>query len=231
MVHLLAAAGEHVTVVETQGDEVLGANTRAELAQVEAAFQTRARAAALEAGATLMAPDTVFFGRDVTLAPDVVIEPNVVLAGHVTIASGARIRSFSYLEGCHIGQGATVGPFARIRPHSRLEEGAHVGNFVEIKNSHLAAGAKANHLSYIGDSDVGPKANIGAGTITCNYDGVHKHKTTIGAGAFIGSNTALVAPVSVGAGATVGAGSTITQNVPDGALALARARQVNKLPQ
>jgi bifunctional UDP-N-acetylglucosamine pyrophosphorylase/glucosamine-1-phosphate N-acetyltransferase len=180
------------------------------------------------AGATLIAPETVFLSADTQLGRDVVVEPNVVFGPGVSVAQGATIRAFSHLEGARVGEGATVGPYARLRPGAELEAGTHVGNFVEIKNATLGAGAKANHLAYIGDATVGERTNIGAGTITCNYDGRRKHRTTIGADAFIGTNSSLVAPVTVGAGAYVASGSVITDDVPPGALALGRGRQVNK---
>ena len=179
-------------------------------------MQRRLRRAAMEAGVTLVAPETVFLSADTRLGRDVVVEPNVTFGPGVTVGEGARIRSFSHLEGAAVGAGALVGPFARLRPGAVLEEEVHVGNFVEVKAARLGAGAKANHLSYIGDSEVGARTNIGAGTITCNYDGVNKFRTIIGEGAFIGSNTALVAPVTVGAGAIVAAGSVVTRDVPAG---------------
>ncbi|HYM71821.1 MAG TPA: bifunctional UDP-N-acetylglucosamine diphosphorylase/glucosamine-1-phosphate N-acetyltransferase GlmU [Stellaceae bacterium] len=216
------------THVELPADEVLGVNTRAELAQAEALMQDRLRRRAMERGATLVAPETVFFSADTLLGRDVVIEPNVFFGPGVSIADGARIRSFSHLDGATIATGAIVGPFARLRPGAVLERDVHVGNFVEIKASRLGPGAKANHLTYLGDSEVGAATNIGAGTITCNYDGVNKFRTTIGAGAFIGSNTALVAPVSIGDGAFVAAGSTVTRDVPADALTVARGQQVDK---
>ena len=228
IVALARARGLRATAVTCDEAETLGINTRAELAQAEAAFQPRARAQALEDGVTLLAPETVFFAHDTVIGRDAVIEQNVVFGPEVTIESGARIRAFSHLEGCHVSQRAIVGPYARLRPGAELAEDVHVGNFVEIKNAVLDAGAKANHLSYIGDADIGAGSNIGAGTITCNYDGVMKHRTRIGRGAFIGSNTMLVAPVRVGHEALTGSGSVITADVPDGALAIARARQVVK---
>ncbi|WP_095589932.1 bifunctional UDP-N-acetylglucosamine diphosphorylase/glucosamine-1-phosphate N-acetyltransferase GlmU [Actibacterium ureilyticum] len=205
--------------------ETLGINTRAELAAAEAAFQARARAEALENGVTLAAPDTVHFAHDTVVGRDTVIEPNVVFGPGVTVESGAHIRAFSHLEGCHVSRGAIVGPYARLRPGVELAEDVRIGNFVEIKNATLDAGAKVNHLSYIGDATVGEAANIGAGTVTCNYDGVFKHRTEIGARAFIGSDTMLVAPVKIGAEAMTASGSVITMDVPDGALAVGRARQ------
>jgi bifunctional UDP-N-acetylglucosamine pyrophosphorylase/glucosamine-1-phosphate N-acetyltransferase len=215
-------------VVEAEEDDVRGINTKAQLAEAEAVLQQRLRKAALEAGVTMVAPDTVFLSADTTFGKDVVIEPYVVFGDEVTVEDGAVIHAFSHLAGAHVGKKCSVGPFARLRPGTRLGEGARIGNFVEIKEAMIAAGAKANHLSYIGDASVGANANIGAGTITCNYDGTAKHHTTIGQDAFIGSNTALVAPVEIGDGAYVGSGSVITGNVPADALALARARQVVK---
>ena len=212
-------------VVTCPEAETLGINTRAELAAAEAAFQTRARVEALDLGVTLTAPETVFFALDTVIGRDALVGPNVVFGPGVTIESGAEIRAFCHLEGCHVSRGAVVGPFARLRPGTELAEDTRVGNFVEVKNAILDEGAKVNHLSYIGDAQVGERANIGAGTITCNYDGVMKHRTEIGARAFIGSDTMLVAPVRVGADAMTASGSVITADVPDGALALARARQ------
>jgi bifunctional UDP-N-acetylglucosamine pyrophosphorylase / glucosamine-1-phosphate N-acetyltransferase len=214
--------------IEVEEDEVRGINTKGQLAEAEAVAQQRLRAAALEAGVTLVAPETVFLSADTKLGKDVVIEPYVVFGEKVIVEDGATVRSFSHLAGAHVGKGASVGPFARLRPGTRLGEGARVGNFVEVKEAAIAAGAKANHLSYIGDATVGAGANIGAGTITCNYDGEEKHRTVIGAKAFIGSNSALVAPVKIGDGAYIGSGSVITKDVPPQALALARGRQVVK---
>jgi bifunctional UDP-N-acetylglucosamine pyrophosphorylase/glucosamine-1-phosphate N-acetyltransferase len=208
--------------------ETMGVNTRADLARAEAAFQARARAEALDNGVTLTAPDTVFFALDSHVGRDAVIGPHVLFGPGVTIESGAEIRGFCHLEGCHVSRGATVGPFARLRPGAELAEDVHVGNFVEIKNAILDEGVKVGHLTYLGDADIGERANIGAGTVTCNFDGVMKHRTRIGADAFIGSDTMLVAPVTVGARAMTGSGSVITTDVPEGALALGRARQVTK---
>jgi bifunctional UDP-N-acetylglucosamine pyrophosphorylase / glucosamine-1-phosphate N-acetyltransferase len=216
------------TYIELPAEEVLGVNTRAELAQAEALLQDRLRRQAMEAGATLIAPDTVFFSADTRLGRDVVVEPNVVFGPGVSIADNVRICAFSYLDGATIAEGAIVGPFARLRPGAVLERDVHVGNFVEVKATRLGAGAKANHLSYLGDADIGAETNIGAGTITCNYDGFNKHRTVIGARAFIGSDTALVAPVTVGDGAYIATGSVITADVPADALSFARARQVDK---
>jgi bifunctional UDP-N-acetylglucosamine pyrophosphorylase/glucosamine-1-phosphate N-acetyltransferase len=214
--------------VEVEEDDVRGINTKKELAEAEAIAQKRLRDAALEGGVTLVAPETVFLSADTSFGKDVVVEPYVVFGAKVRVDDGAVIHSFSHLTGAHVGKGASVGPFARLRPGTRLGEGARIGNFVEIKEATVEAGAKANHLSYIGDAFVGADANIGAGTITCNYDGSAKHRTEIGKNAFIGSNTALVAPVTIGEGAYVGSGSVITADVPPDALALARARQVIK---
>ena len=228
IVGLARARGLTATAVTCDEAETLGVNSRAQLAGAEAAFQSRARAALMEDGVTLQAPDTVFLARDTVIGRDTLIEPNVFFGPGVTIESGARIRAFSHLEGCHVSRGAVVGPYARLRPGAELEENTRVGNFVEVKNAVLAEGAKVNHLSYIGDAFVGVGANIGAGTITCNYDGVMKHHTHIGANAFIGSNTMLVAPVHIGDGAMTGSGSVITSDVEPDALALARAPQVEK---
>ncbi len=228
IIGLARARGLKATAVICDEAETLGVNSRAQLAEAEAAFQARARASLIEDGVTLQAPDTVFLARDTVIGRDALIEPNVVFGTGVTVESGAHIRAFSHLEGCHVSRGAVVGPYARLRPGAELQENAKVGNFVEIKNAVLAEGAKANHLSYIGDAFVGAHANIGAGSITCNYDGVMKHHTHIGANAFIGSNTMLVAPVHVGDGAMTGSGSVITSDVEPDALALARAPQVEK---
>ncbi|MDF2140055.1 bifunctional UDP-N-acetylglucosamine diphosphorylase/glucosamine-1-phosphate N-acetyltransferase GlmU [Paenirhodobacter sp. CAU 1674] len=222
------ARGLSAEVVTCPEAETLGINTRAELARAEALFQTRARAEALENGVTMVDPATVYFALDTYLGRDVVIGPHVVFGPDVTIESGAEIAAFCHLEGCHISRGATVGPFARLRPGAELAEDVHIGNFVEVKNSILGEGVKVGHLTYLGDADVGEGTNIGAGTVTCNYDGVFKHRTTIGANAFIGSDTMLVAPVTVGDGALTASGSTITEDVPAGAVALGRAKQVTK---
>jgi bifunctional UDP-N-acetylglucosamine pyrophosphorylase/glucosamine-1-phosphate N-acetyltransferase len=222
------ADGRRVAAVEAPAEELAGINSRAELAAAEAATQGRLRAAAMDAGVTMVDPGSVFLSADTVLGTDVIIEPNVVLGPGVTVATGAHIRAFSHLEGCSVGPDCIVGPYARLRPGAELGEQVHVGNFVEVKAARLGTRAKANHLSYIGDAEVGAETNIGAGTITCNYDGYHKHRTTIGAGAFIGSDTALVAPVTVGDGAIIAAGSVITENVPADSLALGRGRQANK---
>ena len=228
VVGLARAEGVRVAAVEAPEEELRGVNSRAELALAEATVQRWLRDAAMAAGATLIAPETVFFSSDTSPAPDVTIGPNVVFGPGVTVASGAEIRAFCHLQGCSVGEGAVIGPFARLRPGTVIEAGAHVGNFVELKAALLGEGAKANHLSYIGDATVGAGTNIGAGTITVNYDGFGKHRTQIGARAFVGSNTALVAPVQVGDGAMVVAGSTITEDVPAEAMAFGRARQVTK---
>ena len=220
--------GLDAVALETEEDEVRGVNTQGQLAEAEAVLQRRLRAAALEAGVTMVAPDTVHLAADTNLAADVTIEPYVVFGPGVTVESGATIRSFSHLEGAHVGKGTTVGPFARLRPGAKLGADVRVGNFVEVKAAELEDGVRANHLSYIGDARIGAGANVGAGTITCNYDGIDKHRTDIGAGAVIGSNSALVAPVAIGAGAYVGSGSVVTADVPADALALARAPQVIK---
>ncbi len=228
IVVIARAAGVNVAALEAPFTECMGVNSRAELALAEAAFQDAARAAALAAGVGMQAPHTVFFAADTVLGEDVYIGPHVVFGPGVTVAQGAQIKAFSHLEGCVVREGAVIGPYARLRPGADIGACAHVGNFVEIKAAKLGRGAKANHLSYIGDAEVGQESNIGAGTITCNYDGKNKHRTEIGARAFIGSNTALVAPVRVGDDALVAAGSVITENVPEGTMALGRARQVNK---
>lgn len=217
-----------VTAVSCDESETLGVNSRTDLAQADAVFQARARIELLDNGVTLMAPDTVYLAFDTVIGRDTVIEPNVVFGPGVTVESGATIRAFSHLEGCHVSRDAVVGPYARLRPGTELSEGARIGNFVEIKNAIIDEGAKVNHLSYVGDASVGARSNIGAGTITCNYDGVMKHKTEIGSDAFIGSNTCLVAPVSIGDAAMTATGTIVTKNVEPGALAVARARQENK---
>jgi bifunctional UDP-N-acetylglucosamine pyrophosphorylase/glucosamine-1-phosphate N-acetyltransferase len=212
-------------VVECASWQTAGINSRAELAQVERDWQRRQRNRALAAGATLIDPESVWFSFDTEIGRDVLIEPGVFFGPGVRVADGVTIRAFSHLEGTSIGAGAEVGPFARLRPGSELGQGAKVGNFVEVKKARLGPGAKANHLSYIGDADVGAQANIGAGTITCNYDGFFKYRTVIGEGAFIGSNSALVAPVLIGANAIVGAGSVVTRDVEAEALGVTRAEQ------
>ncbi len=217
-----------VTAVACDEAETLGVNSRADLAAADAVFQTRARSELLDLGVTLMAPETVFLAADTIIGRDTVIEPNVVFGPGVTVESGATIRAFSHLEGCHVSRGAVVGPYARLRPGTELAEDTRIGNFVEIKNAEIAKGAKVNHLSYVGDATVGADTNIGAGTITCNYDGVMKHRTTIGRNVFIGSNTMLVAPVTVGDGAMTATGTVVTRDVEADALAVARAKQDNK---
>lgn len=228
LVELARAADLNVTAVTCDEAETLGVNSRADLAAADAVFQSRARAELLDLGVTLMAPETVYLAYDTVIGRDTVIEPNVVFGPGVTVESGALIRAFSHLEGCHVSRGAKVGPYARLRPGAELSEDTHIGNFVEIKNAQIAEGAKVNHLSYIGDASVGQETNIGAGTITCNYDGVSKHHTEIGARAFIGSNTLLVAPVKVGREAMTGSGTVVTKDVGAGDLALARTAQINK---
>ena len=220
--------GLSVAAIEIAADEALGINDRSQLAQAERLFQTTRRAEFMAAGVTMIAPETVFFAHDTTLSRDVVIEPNVVFGPGVTIGEGVTVRAFSHIAGAHVAPGAIIGPFARLRPGASIGAGAHIGNFVEIKQADVGEGAKINHLSYVGDASVGAAANVGAGTITCNYDGVAKHRTDIGKGAFIGSNSALVAPVTIGDGAYVASGSVITEEVPADALAFGRARQVNK---
>ncbi|HBD91481.1 MAG TPA: bifunctional UDP-N-acetylglucosamine diphosphorylase/glucosamine-1-phosphate N-acetyltransferase GlmU [Gemmobacter sp.] len=228
IVEIARKRGLSAGVVICDEAETLGVNTRAQLAEAEAAFQARARAEALDNGVTLTAPETVFFALDTHVGRDAIIGPNVIFGPGVTIESGAEILAFCHLTGCHVSRGATVGPFARLRPGAELAEDVHVGNFVEIKNAILDEGVKVGHLTYLGDADVGEHTNIGAGTVTCNYDGVNKHRTKIGKRAFIGSDTMLVAPVTVGDGAMTGSGSVITENVPAEAVALGRAKQVTK---
>ena len=228
IIGLLIGDGRTARVIETDPDEVAGVNSRAELAALEARWQARRRIAAMADGVTLIDPGSVFFAHDTAVARDVTIEPFVVFGPGVSIASGTTIRAHSHIEGAVIGEDCDIGPFARLRPGTVLATGVKIGNFVETKKAAFAAGAKANHLSYIGDASIGAKANIGAGTITCNYDGYFKYKTVIGAGAFIGSNSALVAPVNIGDGAIVAAGSTITADVGADALALVRPEQQHK---
>ncbi len=222
------ARGLDAVVLRASESEVQGVNDRAQLAAAEAEFQRSKRVAVMLGGATLIAPDTVFFSYDTVIGSDVVIEPNVVFAPGVQVADGAVIHAFSHLEGARIGADANIGPFARLRPGTRLAEKAKVGNFVEVKAADIGPGAKVNHLTYIGDASVGAAANIGAGTITCNYDGFNKAKTTIGANAFVGSNSSLVAPVTIGEGAYIGSGSVITRDVAPDALAIGRGKQVEK---
>jgi bifunctional UDP-N-acetylglucosamine pyrophosphorylase/glucosamine-1-phosphate N-acetyltransferase len=228
IVMLATADGRHAAVIGTDADEVTGVNSRAELAALEARWQAKRRAAAMADGVTLIAPDTVWFAWDTTLGRDVTIEPDVVFGPGVTIGDGVTIHAFSHIAGATVAAGADIGPYARLRPGAVVGEGARVGNFVEVKNATLGAGAKANHLTYLGDAAVGAGANIGAGTITCNYDGFFKYRTEIGVGAFIGSNSALVAPVRIGAGAIVGAGSVVSADVEADALALVRADRQSK---
>jgi bifunctional UDP-N-acetylglucosamine pyrophosphorylase/glucosamine-1-phosphate N-acetyltransferase len=228
IVALARAEGLVAGVVLCDEAETLGINDRVELAAAEAAFQARARRAAMLAGATLIAPESVWFSLDTRLGRDVTVHPNVVFGPGVSVADGAEIRAFCHIEGAEVGAGALVGPFARLRPGARLAAEAHIGNFVEIKNAAVGQGAKVNHLSYIGDAALGSRVNIGAGTITCNYDGYSKHRTQIGEGAFIGVNTALVAPVEVGADAYVATGTVVTRDVPADALAIARTPQQNR---
>jgi bifunctional UDP-N-acetylglucosamine pyrophosphorylase/glucosamine-1-phosphate N-acetyltransferase len=225
VVALARQDGATVLVVETDPVEAMGVNSRVELAAAEAAMQARLRQAAMEAGATLIDPATVWLAWDTRLGRDVTVGPSVVFGPGVVVEDGAEIRAFCHLESAHVGPGAVVGPFARLRPETVLEEHAHIGNFVEVKKSRVGRGAKANHLAYLGDATIGAGANIGAGTITCNYDGVVKSQTRIGAGVFIGSNSALVAPLAIGDRAFVAAGSIVTEDVPDDALAFGRARQ------
>jgi len=227
IVGLARESGAVCAVVEVDGDEVIGVDSRADLAAAEAVMQRRLRARALEAGVTMIDPETVYLSADTVLGRDVVIEPNVFIGPGVSIGDAVTVHAFSHIEKSSIAAGTRIGPFARLRGGVRVGENVRIGNFVELKNAEMGAGSKASHLSYVGDATVGEKANIGAGTITCNYDGINKHRTEIGAGAFIGSNTALVAPVSVGSGAMVGAGSTITKDVADDDLAVTRAEQRN----
>lgn len=225
LVRLAADQGRVSAMVEGETEELLGINSRAELAEAEAIVQAALRKRAMDSGATLIGPETIFFSWDTTLGQDVTLGPNVVFGPKVEIGDEVEIRAFCHLEGCKVAKGATVGPFARLRPGADVGVGAHIGNFVEIKKAVVEEGAKVNHLTYIGDARIGAKANIGAGTITCNYDGFGKYLTDIGSGAFIGSNSSLVAPVKIGDGAIVGAGSVVTQEVPADALAVARGRQ------
>ncbi len=220
--------GLPVRMVTADEEDVLGVNTRLELARVESLWQARRREEMMLSGVTLVAPETVFFAADTVVEPDVVIEPNVVFGPGVVVRSGAVIHAFSHLEGASVGSKASVGPYARLRPGADLRAGAKVGNFVEIKSTTVGEGAKVSHLTYLGDASIGAETNIGAGTITCNYDGYNKYRTEIGARAFIGSNSALVAPLSIGDGAYIGSGSTVTEDVPADALAIARTRQVVK---
>ncbi len=228
IVMLAIADGRGAVVIETAADEVAGINSRAELAAVEGAWQAKRRQQAMADGVTLVAPDTVFFAHDTQIGRDVTIEPNVVFGPGVTIADDVTIHAFSHLEGATVATKADVGPYARLRPGAVLGEGSRVGNFVEVKNTTLGTGAKANHLTYLGDASVGANVNIGAGTITCNYDGYFKYRTEIGEGVFIGSNSALVAPVKIGDGALVAAGSVVTRDVEADALALVRPERTDQ---
>lgn len=228
IVGLANDAGLTCAAVTCPEAETLGINSRPELARAEAIWQAQRRQQAMIDGATLTAPETVYFAHDTQLGRDVVIEPHVVFGPGVRVADNVALRAFSHLEGCTVDSGAVVGPYARLRPGAEIGPEVRIGNFVEVKKARLDQGAKVNHLSYVGDAHVGAQANLGAGTITCNYDGVNKHQTRIGERAFVGSNSALVAPVDIGAGAMVAAGATVTENVPDNALALVRPKQVNK---
>lgn len=227
-VEIVRGMGMQATVIETDEDEVRGINTKAQLAEAETIMQARLRKAALDSGVTLVAPETVHLAADTTFGKDVMIEQFVVIGPGVSIADGAVIHAFSHIVQAEIGSKASIGPYARLRPGTQLGEGVRIGNFVETKAAKLAAGVKVNHLSYVGDTEVGAGANIGAGTITCNYDGFNKHKTVIGSGAFVGSNSSLVAPVKIGAGAYIGSGSVITRDVPDNALAVERNEVATK---
>lgn len=227
-VEIARADGRLAVAAKADADEVAGVNSRIQLAEAEAILQQRLRRAAMAEGVTLIAPETVFFSADTVLGRDVIVEPNVVFGPGVTVGDDVVIHAFCHLEGAHLEPGVSIGPYARLRPGTRLEAGVRIGNFVETKAAHIESGAKVNHLSYVGDAHVGANANLGAGTITCNYDGFSKYRTEIGAGAFIGVNSALVAPVTIGAGAYVGTGAVITSDVPEDALAIARSRQVVK---
>lgn len=229
IVNLAAADGRPALLIECEASEAIGPNSRGEFAAAETLWQERRRAEVMTEGVSLIAPETVWFAYDTKIGRDVVIEPNVYFGPGVTIADNVRIRAFSHIEGAIIGPGAEIGPYARLRPGTIVGEKAKIGNFVETKKAKLGPGAKANHLTYLGDAEIGAGANVGAGTITCNYDGYFKYGTVIGENAFIGSNSALVAPVSIGAGAIVGAGSVVTRDVEADALALARGAQEVKL--
>lgn len=228
LVEIARSLGGKAVAVDAPESELTGCNNRAELAVIERLWQERRRHELMVSGVTMIAPETVFLSHDTVIGQDALIEPNVVFGPGVTVEGGAVIHAFSHLEGAHVAAGATVGPFARLRPGANLAEGSKVGNFCEVKKAEIGRGAKVNHLTYIGDAVVGAEANIGAGTITCNYDGVNKHETHIGARAFIGSNSSLVAPVKIGDGALIASGSVITEDVPADALALGRARQEMK---
>ncbi len=228
IVGLANAAGGTCRSVACDEADVLGVNSRVELAEAEASFQAKTRQAFLTAGVTMTAPETVYFSYDTALENDVTLEPHVVFGPGVTVRSGATVRAFSHLEGADVASDCSIGPYVRLRPGSVLEEGVKIGNFVEVKNTHMGPGAKASHLAYLGDGEIGGEANIGAGTIFCNYDGFLKYKTTVGKGAFVGSNSSLVAPVTIGDGAFVGSGSVITKDVEANALSVARGRQMSK---
>ena len=219
--------GRNCSVVTADEDELMGVDSRADLARAEGLWQAARRRRAMDEGVTLLDPDTVYFSHDTILGTDVIVGPNVVFGPCVEVENNVEIRAFCHVEGAKISEGALIGPYARLRPGTEIGEDVHIGNFVELKNTTMAPGAKANHLAYVGDTEVGAGANIGAGTITCNYDGFEKHKTIIGDGAFIGSNSALVAPVMIGKSAIVGAGSTIARNVPADALAIERSKQID----
>jgi bifunctional UDP-N-acetylglucosamine pyrophosphorylase/glucosamine-1-phosphate N-acetyltransferase len=229
IVEIARAEGKRVAAIEAPFEECMGINARAELAAAEAVVQKRLRDAAMAEGVAMLAPETVFLSWDTKLASDVSIGPYVVFGPGVSVAAGAEIKAFSHLESCIVREAAIIGPYARLRPGADIGPAAHIGNFVEIKEAKIGAGAKANHLSYIGDAEVGEKTNIGAGTITCNYDGRKKHKTRIGARVFVGSDVALVAPVTIGDDALLAAGSVITEDVEANAMAIGRGRQINKL--
>ena len=228
VVEIANSKGLSVKALEAAEAELIGVNTRNGLAEVEALWQNTARQKLMASGVTMQVPETVFLSADTIIEPDVELEPNIVFGPKVVVKSGVKIKAFSHFEGAVIGENADIGPFARLRPGANLASDTKVGNFVEVKNAVVHEGAKINHLTYVGDAEIGSQANIGAGTITCNYDGANKHKTTIGAGAFIGSNSALVAPVTIGDGAYVASGSVITENVPSDALGIGRGRQSNK---
>lgn len=228
LVEIVRAEGGKAVAVEAAETELTGCNNRAELAAIERIWQDRRRRELMISGVSMVAPETVFLSFDTEIGQDTLIEPNVVFGPGVRIEAGCVIHAFCHLEGAHVSTGATVGPYARLRPGADLAEGSKVGNFCEVKQANIGAGAKVNHLTYIGDAEIGAKANVGAGTITCNYDGVNKHLTRIGEGAFVGSNASLVAPVSIGNGAYVASGSVITKDVPDDAVAFGRARQENR---
>ena len=227
-VEIARADGLPTAAARAEADEVAGVNSRVQLAEAEAILQRRLRLAAMAGGATLVAPETVFLSADTVLGRDVIVEPHVVFGPGVSVGDDVVIHAFCHLEGARLESGVSIGPYARLRPGTRLDSGVRIGNFVETKAAHIESGAKVNHLSYVGDAHVGADANLGAGTITCNYDGFGKYRTEIGAGAFIGVNSALVAPVAIGKGAFVGTGAVITSDVPDDALAIARSRQVVK---